>query len=114
MTTEKTTAAKAKAAGAKVPADRAAKAEATGEPIEVAFDVDGIDFKFEIDPDALDDAEALEAMENNIPTKMFAAIAGDHNEEFRDRLREESGRLRVSSMAKFVAGAMQAIGQGKR
>lgn len=108
-----TTAEKAKAAGAKVPADRAAKAEATGAPIPVEITLHGVDFRFEIDPDALDDAEALEELQMNMPRRMFQAIAGDRTGEFREALRDESGRLRVTRLFEFVQAAMQAAGQGK-
>lgn len=110
--TSKTTDA-AKKAGAKVPQDRAPKGEARNEPIPVSIEVNGEVFSFAVTPDALDDADALEEMSHGIPFKLFRAIAGERVDEFRDQLREEGGRLRVSTIAEFVVKAMQEAGQGK-
>lgn len=109
----KTTIDRAKEQGAKVPADRAAKAEATGDPIPVELDFNGETFAFVVDPDALDDADALEALQQNMPSLMFRALTGEHEGEFRDRLRDENGRLRVSDLAKFVMAGMEAMRLGK-
>lgn len=102
-------------AGAKVPEDRAAKAEAKDEPIDVTITIDGIDepFSFTIDPDDLDDDEALEAMAQARPALMFRNLTGDREEEFVERLRDERGRVRTSRKVEFVMAAMEALKLGK-
>ena len=60
---DKNTKSKAKAAGAKAPADRLAKAEATRDPIHV--DYEGIEF--DIPPEALEDFRAFEALDAGNP-----------------------------------------------
>lgn len=105
----KTTRQKAAEAGAKVPEDRAAKAEATGEAVDVT--VFGVELS--IERDVVDDYEAIELLAQNVPTRMFSLIAGDREEEIRDALREPSGKLRASKILSFVLEVLQAVGAGK-
>lgn len=106
----------AKNKGAKVPQDRAAKAEALGETIHVSFEVDGLEFSITVDQDDLDDADALDDFNiNKMPGRLYRILAGEQREQidkaFRDA--DAKGRVKVSDQAKFVVAAMQAVGQGK-
>lgn len=111
----KTTREKAIEAGAKVPEDRAAKAEAKGDLIPVEIELDDVEgaFVFEINPDDLDDDEALEQFTLNMPARMFRNLTGDKENEFIERLRDERGRIRTSTKFEFVVKAMEAAKQGK-
>lgn len=116
MTTKpKTTREKAAEAGAKMPEDRAAKAEAKGEPIPVEITLDGVEgtFEFAIDPEELDDDEALEQFTMNMPARMFRNVTGEKEAEFIERLRDERGRIRTSTKLEFVVKAMEAVRLGK-
>lgn len=114
-TKKKTAREQAEEAGAKVPADRAAKAEAKNEIIPVTITLDGIDEPFElaVDTDELDDDEALEEWSKKMPARMFRNIAGDREAEFIERLRDERGKIRTSTKVEFVVKVMEAIQQGK-
>lgn len=105
----------AEAAGAKVPTDRAAKAEALDEPIPVSIELEGFDkpFEFDVDPEALDDADAVDAYAQKNPSPMFRALTGEHAEKFRARLRDDKGRVKLSTIFDFVNSTLEAVGAGK-
>lgn len=109
MTTKKTTKELAAEAGAKVPADHAAKAEATGDLIKV--NVRGFDLEF--DPNDLDDDDLMTALEHGSPNLALQVIVGDAKRvaEIKDSLRVD-GKLKRSDLLMFVTEVIQAGGQG--
>lgn len=115
-TTKTTTRKRAAAAGATVPADHAAKAEAEGAPIDITVAVTIDDVERHIDltitPEDIDDYDAMELLAQNVPTLMFKAIVGDREQGIREALRSENGRLRASSVMNFVMGTLEAVGRG--
>lgn len=108
-TPARTTRQKAAAAGAAVPQDRAQKAEAKQDTLEIV--VDGIELT--LDRDVLDDYEAVELMAVGLPTRMFDLICGDRQKEIRKALADDNGRLRASVVGEFVNKVGEAVGQGK-
>lgn len=109
--TTKTTMERAAGAGARVPADRAVKAEATGERVKVT--VEG--FEFEFDPDVFDDDDLMTDLEHGNPHRALLAISSgpEQVEKIRNELRGENGVLKRSDLLNVVVGALEAAGQGK-
>lgn len=105
---DKTTKSKAKSAGAKVPADRLAKAEATREPIHV--DYKGIEF--DIPPEALEDFRAFEALDAGNPFPLFRLIVGDHKDEVYAALEDENGRVPIDVVTDFMQSIVSEVGAG--
>lgn len=106
-----TTKGRAAAAGARVPTDRAAKAEATGELVEVT--VDG--FTLKVAPDWLDDDDVMTDVENGKPHLALAKITSgpDQVAKIRESLRGEDGVVKRSALLQFVLDVAEAAGQGK-
>lgn len=106
-----TTREKAAAAGARVPQDRAQKAEATGEFVVLNV----LDVDVTVDPEALDDYDAVEAFADGDPRPFLRIIAGseEREKEILQELREESGRLRASVVGEFIMTVLKEAGQGK-
>lgn len=109
-TTAKKTATRAKAAGAKAPQDRLPKAEAQGTPISIRFrDVDLL-----IDPDDIDDYEAVTLLTRGVPDRFLEAVI--HDDEKRAALiescRSDDGRLRVSAVLAMATELLSAVGAG--
>ena len=105
---DKTTKSKAKAAGAKVPADKLAKAEATRDPIHV--DYKGIEF--DIPPEALEDFRAFEALDAGNPFPLFRLIVGDHKDEVYSALEDENGGVSVDSGSDYMQSIVSEVGAG--
>lgn len=99
---------KAKAAGAKMPADKLAKAEATRDPIHV--DYKGIEF--DIPPEALEDFRAFEALDAGNPFPLFRLIVGDHKDEVYSALEDENGRVPIDSVTDFMQSIVSEVGVG--
>lgn len=98
----------AKSIGAKVPADRLAKAEATRDPIHV--DYDGIEF--DIPPEALEDFRAFEALDAGNPFPLFRLIVGDHKDEIYTVLEDENGRVPIDAVTDFMQSIVSEVGAG--
>lgn len=105
---DRDTKSKAKATGAKVPADKLAKAEATRDPIHV--DYEGIEF--DIPPEALEDFRAFEALDAGNPFPLFRLIVGDHKDEVYSALEDESGRVPIDSVTDFMQSIVSEVGAG--
>ena len=105
---DKDTKSKAKAAGAKVPADKLAKAEATRDPIHV--DYKGIEF--DIPPEALEDFRAFEALDAGNPFPLFRLSVGDHKEEGYSALEDKNGRVPIDSVTDFMQSIVSEVGAG--
>jgi hypothetical protein len=98
----------AAAAGAKLPEDRAAKAEANDDLIHVT--VRGFDFEF--NPELLDDDDILSAMERGIPDPLLTEISSPEQlAEIKKSLRVD-GKLKRSAVLEFAAEVMQEMGEG--
>lgn len=104
----KNTKSRAETAGAKVPADRLAKAEATRDPIHV--DYKGIEF--DIPPEALEDFRAFEALDAGNPFPLFRLIVGDHKDEVYSALEDENGRVPIDSVTDFMQSIVSEVGAG--
>lgn len=104
----KTTNSNANAGGAKVPADRLAKAEATRDPIHV--DYKGIEF--DIPPEALEDFRAFEALDAGNPFPLFRLIVGDYKNEVYSALEDENGRVPIDAVTDFMQSIVSEVGAG--
>lgn len=90
----------------------ALEAEAIGSDITV--DVRGV--KFQVDPDVLDDADAFDALSNNMPFKMFSLLVPENKrEELRDTCEKnpKSGGPKLSALVELTGEILQAVGAGK-
>lgn len=105
---DKATKDEAKAVGAKVPADKLAKAEATRYPIHV--DYEGIEF--DIPPEALEDFRAFEALDAGNPFPLFRLIVGDHKDEVYAALEDENGRVPIDLVTDFMQSIVSEVGAG--
>ncbi|WIY84334.1 hypothetical protein [Propionimicrobium sp. PCR01-08-3] len=110
MTEKKTTAKEAaKAAGAKMPADHAAKVEASeDEFVEITYD--GFDLRFE--RDAVNDFELLEQANAGAPFAMFNLIVGDQKASVLKHLKGDNKRLGMDVVNEWLNGLFEAIQAG--
>lgn len=97
---------------AKKPEDHKPKASEKPKWIEVT--VRGVDLK--IDPDALDDFELMDDLneleQNENPARLpsiLRRLVGDQYREVMDSLRGENGRVTVEAGAQFVGEVMEAV-----
>lgn len=110
MATTKTTRTKAKAAGAKMPQDRLAKAEATGAPMTIEFR--GVTIS--VEADALDDYEAMTMFASGLPDRLLSVLVPDpaSNHTLLQTCRDESGRVRLSSVLEMTTEIMELLNAG--
>lgn len=97
--------------GAKVPQDRAQKAEALGAVREVTYK--GITWV--IDPADLNDYRIIEAGSAGNPVPMMRAIIPDDTIRMRvlETLADEKGRIPLEALDEAVHEIMRAVGLGK-
>lgn len=111
MTTTKKPAAK-KPTAAELARREAQSKKDTGAPQPVHVEVMGI--ALDINPEDLDDYDAMMALEQNNPRPMLELFFPDEDEREAalDSLRDESGKLRFSTTLEFVGAVFKAIGRG--
>jgi hypothetical protein len=99
------------APAAKKAAARARKTEAAEDPEPISFEHNGV--RYVIAPDALDDLELMENLEDE---KYFAAVRGFVGAEqwatFKATNRNEDGRVPASAAEPFLDKLLEVIGKG--
>lgn len=106
-----TTRDRAQEAGAKLPKDRAASAEATGEVVTVT--VDGREFV--VDPADLSDYRIMRRIhlgDESAALDMIARILGEHEDAVADELEDEKGRVSVQKMTDYMQRVLKEAGWG--
>ena len=111
-TTNKTTTRKAPSAAEKARREAQSKTD-TGAPAPKTIEVKGISLT--VAPEDVDDYDAMIAMEGGDFRPMLLNLANgseDRREEILSALREESGRLRYSTVVDFVNEVMTELSSG--
>jgi hypothetical protein len=87
----------------------AQSAEDKGEEKRIVVDVDGI--HIDIRAKDLDDYEALDALQNNVPNPMVNIFLPDPEDRAKqlDKLRDEEGKIRGSRVIQWVADVFKAM-----
>lgn len=98
-------------AAAKKAAARARKAEAQDDPDPVSFEHDGQTYV--IAPDALNDLELFEAIEDGKHLVAIRSYLGAEQwKTFKDSIRNENGRVPAEAAEPFMNKLLEAVGQG--
>lgn len=109
MTTKQT----ARDKGAKIPADRLAAAEVTGETVTVT--VRGHELTF--DPNAVQDYRLQKRIakgDGGAVAELIEIVLGDEEDAIVDELAEETGHVSMPDVMAVVNEAAEAAGLGKR
>lgn len=105
------TAQRAAEAGATVPQDRLQQAEATDGTVTVDYR----GFHIELDPDDLDDYDAMSQFAQGVPTQLLAIIFPDERERsrfLRECCADETGKVRFTLAMKATTEIFEALGAG--
>lgn len=95
-------------AGAKKPSDRqTAKADVVA--TKSSFDWRGTEYT--VDPDLIDDLEFFEALETNQFATAVRMMLGDQYNKFKDQVREDEGRVSLTTTQAFL---QEYMGQAQR
>lgn len=82
------------------------------EALEGVFHIKVNDLELELHAETLNDFELIEQMGMGNPVPVFHAICGDREEEIRNALRDENGKLSVTAVYEFVQNVFEVVQQG--